>query len=298
MEYSRVLDLDWLQLYYNVLYEPIRAAAIPVEGGKVIMPDTLYIGADSKIFCTLKRVQIDEPQAAAITARQLYEYEKAHGCNLLKQYSDCGKIYNIYGYIMHAAACELKGKEYAQEWLCKWQAGKAAALNIWRTAAACDERTGKFTLACFQSFVDLENAAPDDDITTYADIDRIRAEVQAICCGTNTTTRAIEAIEAVICAQYLGIGSGNVNYLPALVECVRSIASDRSKGGKKTAAAVLLAAYNTIANKQKVPTFQAWLSLWQYIVEFKQIEENYKPSKLRKDKCPAVPYELGRILYP
>lgn len=181
MEYSRVLDLDWLQLYYSVLYEPIKAAAIPIEGGKVIIPDTLCIGADSKIFCTLKCVQIDEPQTAAITARQLYEYEKAHGCNLLKQYSDCGKIYDIYGYTMHAAACELKGKEYAQKWLRKWQAGKAAALNIWRTAAACDDRTGKFTLACFQSFVDLENAAPDDDITTYADIDRIRAEVHAVC---------------------------------------------------------------------------------------------------------------------
>ena len=181
MEYSAVYDLDPLQMYLHALERPMQAAAVQVPTG-IIKASRIALNAANKIYFTLAVVP-DEPQhGAALTARQLYEYNERHGVNIAGEYMTASRIYNAYGYIMHAAANAIHGAEYAAQWLQKWQEGKPAALAIFYNAAQCDAKQGKYICACIDS---LRNIDKDpQQLEEYADLERMQAAADAIAKGT------------------------------------------------------------------------------------------------------------------
>lgn len=183
MEYSAVYDLDPLQMYLHALERPILDAAVQVPAG-VIKAARICVNADNKIYFALAVVP-DEPQSRylrQLTARQVYEYTERHGGNIVAEYMQASRIYNAYGYIMHAAASAIHGAEYAAQWLQKWQEGKPAALAVFYNAAQCDAKQGKYIRACLDSLRDIDKEP--QPLEEYADLEQMQAAADAIARNT------------------------------------------------------------------------------------------------------------------
>lgn len=299
MEYSNFLDLDPLQIYLCAFERYLRQNALQVSGGAIIANE-IHESEAGKYYFSLSKVQLKAHKGAYITARQVYEYTERHGGNIVAEYMQASLIYNAYGYIMYAAASAIHGAEYAAQWLQKWQEGKPAALAVFYNAAQCDAKQGKYIRACLDSLRDIDKEP--QPLEEYADLEQMQTEAERIAQQVGKqTARTCEyesdgdIIRNAILPTFKGFGGG-MDYVPALKAAISDIMGDRRKGGKRGAAAVLLAAYDTIVNT-KMLSFVAWLELWGITDK-----GNYKRAKLRPadymtkalKECP----ELQRILYP
>ena len=231
MEYSAVYDLDPLQMYLHVLERPMQAAAVQVPTG-IIKASRIALNAANKIYFTLAVVP-DEPQhGAALTARQLYEYNERHGGDIAGEYMTASRIYNAYGYIMHAAANAIHGAEYAAQWLQKWQEGKPAALAIFYNAAQCDAKQGKYFCACIDSLRDIDK--DPQPLEEYADLERMQAAADAIAKGTPKPQHGKIDAELLAKCKSLYFWQNTQFDLPAYAEMLVQTANKRN-GGKAAA---------------------------------------------------------------
>lgn len=230
MEYSTVYDLDPLQMYLHALECPMQAAAVQMPTG-IIKASRIALNAANKIYFTLAVVP-DEPQhGAALTARQLYEYNERHGGNIAGEYMTASRIYNAYGYIMHAAANAIHGAEYAAQWLQKWQEGKPAALAIFYNAAQCDAKQGKYICACIDS---LRNIDKDPQtLEEYADLERMQAAADAIAKGTPKPQHGKIDAELLAECKSLYLWESAQFDLPAYAEML--VQTETESGGKAAA---------------------------------------------------------------
>lgn len=236
-----------------------------------------------------------------IEPAQISEYYKQHPdeCAEPCTYCDAADFYDIYGYEMHAAAALIYSEEYAAEWLQKWQSDKWDTLS--KLFFSCDSRGDADKYEEVQAIAAYYKAEPPK-IEEIADIEQMQIEAERIAQQVGKqTARTCEyesdgdIIRNAIIPTFKGFGGG-MDYVPALKAAISDIIGDRRKGGKRGAAAVLLAAYDTIVNT-KMLSFVAWLELWGITDK-----GNYKRAKLRPadymtkalKECP----ELQRILYP
>lgn len=299
MEYSKFLELDPLQIYLCAFEKYLRQNALQVPGGAIIATDICESEA-GKYYFLLSKEQLKPHKGAYITARQVHEYNQAHETCDTCEYFAAAQVYDAIGYEMHAAAAGIFGAEYAGEWLQKWNAGKEAAIYVFYAAATTGEHA-HFNRAYIASELDIMQANPQP-LAEYADIEQMQTEAERIAQQVGKqTARTCEyesdgdIIRNAILPTFKGFGGG-MDYVPALKAAISNIMGDRRKGGKRGAAAVLLAAYDTIVNT-KMLSFVAWLELWGITDK-----GNYKRAKLRPadymtkalKECP----ELQRILYP
>lgn len=234
MEYRAVYDLDPLQMYLHALERPMQDAAVQVPAG-VIKAARICVNAENKIYFALAIVP-DEPQSRylrQLTARQLYEYNERHGGNIVAEYMQASRIYNAYGYNMHAAANAIHGAEYAAQWLQKWQEGKPAALAIFYNAAQCDAKQGKYICACIDSLRDIDK--DPQPMGEYADIERMQVVADAIAKGTPKKPQRgrIDAEMLARCKSLYLWESAQQFDLPAYAEML--VQTETESGGKAAA---------------------------------------------------------------
>lgn len=177
MEYSKFLELDPLQIYLCAFEKYLRQNALQVPGGAIIATDICESEA-GKYYFLLSKEQLKPHKGAYITARQVYEYNQAHETCDACEYFAAARVYDAIGYEMHAAAAGIFGAEYAAEWRQKWDAGKAAAVQVFYAAATTGEHA-HFNRAAIASELDIMQANPQP-LAEYADIEQMQIEAARI----------------------------------------------------------------------------------------------------------------------
>lgn len=180
MTEEKLKTLDTLEVAFYAIEQPMRAAAVEVQGGKIV-PVRVWYNDFQRLCISLEIEPKRAPHEQFITACQINQYfkneERKKRCDFMCGRTASDEIYTLYGAAVQAIMRRLYNKTEAVKWAAKWEAGREKALSIYDVAAS--DKTNGYIIAVFSALSDL-GGLPKERLEEFADIEQIEAETARV----------------------------------------------------------------------------------------------------------------------